>query len=151
VSWILLFETCLLAGLCAGGIALVVVRNRRMRERPGNVPVRLWRQGDDRWLPAHGVWANDVFAVRAAPAAWGEALFWIVDAKRHRVTDEERKKLHRIGERPVAFEFALACGGSVRMAARREHEEALLGPFSPALANQAVDGAPRGSLVTQPL
>jgi hypothetical protein len=151
VSWILLFETCLLAGFCAGGIALVVVRNRRMRERPGNVPVRLWRQGDDRWLPAHGVWANDVFAVRPAPAAWGEALFWIVDAKRHRVTDEERTKLHRIGERPVAFEFGLACGGSVRMAARREHEEALLGPFSPALANQAVDGAPRGSLVTQPL
>jgi hypothetical protein len=151
VSWILLFETCLLAGFCAGGIALVVVRNRRMRERPGNVPVRLWRQGDDRWLPAHGVWANDVFAVRAAPAAWGEALFWIVDAKRHRVTDEERTKLHRIGERPVAFEFELACGGSVRMAARREHEGALLGPFSATLPGEAADAAPRGSLVTQPL
>ena len=151
MSWILLLETCLLAGLVAAGIGLVVVRNRRMRERPGNGPLRLWRQGDDRWLPAHGVWANDVFAVRAAPAAWGEALFWIVDAKPHRVTDEERTKLHRIGERPVAFEFELACGGSVRMAARREHEEALLGPFSSALANEAADAARRSSLVMQPL
>jgi hypothetical protein len=151
VSWTLLLETCLLVGLCVGGIALVVVRNRRMRQRPGNIPVRLWRQGDDRWLPAHGVWANDVFAVRAAPAAWGEALFWIVDAKPHRVTDEERKKLHRIGERPIAFEFELACGGSVRIAARREHEEALLGPFSPTLASESPEAASRGSLVPQSL
>jgi hypothetical protein len=151
VSWILLLETCVLAGLCAGSILLVVRRNRRIRQRPGNVPVRLWRQEGDRWLPAHGVWANDVFAVRAAPAGWGEALFWIVDAKPHRVTDEERKKLQRIGNRPVAFEFELACGGSVRIATRREHEDALLGPFCPTLASQAWDTTPRGSLITQPM
>jgi hypothetical protein len=151
VGWILALETLVIVGLGAGAIALVVVRNRRMRRRPGNVPVRLWRQEDDRWVPGHGVWANDVLAVRAAPAAWGEALLWIVDAKPHRVTDEDLKKLHRIGERPVAFEFELACGGSVRMAARHEHEEALLGPFSATLPGVAKDAAPRGSLVTQPL
>jgi hypothetical protein len=149
LGWALILETCVLIGLCVGGTALVVVRNRRMRQRPGNVPVRLWRERGERWLPAHGVWANDVFAVRAAPAAWGEALFWIVDAEPHRVTEEERKKLHRIGERPVAFDFELACGGLVRIAARREHEEALLGPFSPALAPDVPNRASEGSLVTQ--
>ena len=151
MSWILLLETCVLAGLCAGAVVVVVRRNQRMRQRPGNVPVRLWREGGDRWLPAHGVWANDVFAVRAAPAGWGEALFLIVSAKHHRVTDEERKKLQRIGNRPVAFEFELACGGSVRIAARREHEDALLGPFCPTLASRSRDTTPRSSLITQPM
>jgi hypothetical protein len=119
-----------LAALCAAGIAVAVERNRRLRRRPGNVPVRLRRPGKSRWLPAHGVWAHDVFAIRAAPAAWKEALLWVADARLRPANAEERKQLHRIGERPVISVFELASGGLIEVAARDEHADALLGPFA---------------------
>ncbi|HEX5468397.1 MAG TPA: hypothetical protein VFW80_05045 [Gaiellaceae bacterium] len=130
MTWIVV-EAAFLLALCAGGIALMVRRSKRIRSRPGNVPVRLLRQSKDRWLPGHGVWAHDVFVVRAAPSAWDEALFWVVDAKLRESTELERKKLHRIGDRPVVGVFELASGGSVQVAARRGHADALLGPFGP--------------------
>jgi hypothetical protein len=116
--------------LCATAIAIVVHRNRRLRRRPGNVPVRLRRPGTTRWLAAHAVWAHDVFAVRAAPAAWKEALLWVADVRIRPASAEERKRLHRIGERPVISVFELAAGGRVEIAARDEHADALLGPFA---------------------
>jgi hypothetical protein len=131
MTWIALLETGVLLGLLAGAIVLMVLRSERIRRRPGNVPVRLLSEGKRAWLPGHGIWAHDVFLVRAAPAAWDEALFWVTDAKLREPTELERKKLHRIGDRPVVGVFELASGGSVQLAARREHADSLLGPFAP--------------------
>ena len=131
MTWIAILEAGILLGLLAGVIVLMVLRSERIRHRPGNVPVRLLREGKSGWLPGHGVWAHDVFLVRAAPAAWDEALFWVMDAKLREPTELERKELHRIGDRPVVAVFELASGGSVQLAARREHADSLLGPFAP--------------------
>jgi hypothetical protein len=129
-GWALVPAIAAPLALCAAAIAIVAYRNRRLRRRPGNVPVRLRRAGKTRWLPAHGVWAHDVFAVRAAPAAWKEALLWVADVRIRPANAEERKRLHRIGERPVISIFELAAGGLVEIAARDEHADALLGPFA---------------------
>jgi hypothetical protein len=129
-GWALVPAIAAPLALCAAAIAIVVYRNRRLRRRPGNVPVRLRRPGTTRWLPAHAVWAHDVFAVRAAPAAWKEILLWVADVRIRPANAEERKRLHRIGERPVISVFELAAGGLVEIAARDEHADALLGPFA---------------------
>jgi hypothetical protein len=136
MTWIAILETGVLLGLLAGAIVLMIVRSEQIRRRPGNVPVRLLREGKNGWLPGHGVWVHDVFLVRAAPAAWDEALFWVTDAKLREPTELERKKLHRIGDRPVVGVFELASGGSVQLAARREHADSLLGPFAPTPMSQ---------------
>jgi hypothetical protein len=129
-GWALVPAIAAPLALCAAAIAIIVYRNRRLRRRPGNVPVRLRRPGTTRWLPGHAVWAHDVFAVRAAPAAWKEALLWVADVRIRPANVEERKRLHRIGERPVISVFELASGGLIEVAARDEHADALLGPFA---------------------
>jgi hypothetical protein len=60
--------------LCAVGILTLLLRNRALRNRAGNVPVRVRPAGKKRWSPGHGVWIHDVFAFRGLPAAWREAL-----------------------------------------------------------------------------
>jgi hypothetical protein len=130
MMWIAILEAGVLLGILVGAIVLTVLRSEQIRHRPGNVPVRLLREGKSEWLPGHGIWAHDVFLVRAAPAAWDEALFWVTDAKLREPTELERKKLHRIGDRPVVGVFELVSGGSVQLAARREHADSLLGPFA---------------------
>lgn len=129
-GWALVSAIAIPFALCAAAVAIAAYRNRWLRRRPGNVPVRLRRPGKTRWLPAHGVWAHDVFAVRAAPAAWKEALLWVADVRVRPASAMERKRLHRIGERPVISVFELAAGGRVEVAARDEHADALLGPFA---------------------
>ena len=59
--------------LCGAGLTILVVRNRALRKRPGNVQVRRRRQGKSRWVRGHGVWVHDVFAFRGSPAAWAAA------------------------------------------------------------------------------
>ena len=63
---------------CAPGIFMLLYRNRGLRHRPGNVPVRRHLPGKRRWSRGHGVWVSDVFAFRGSPAAWQESL---LDAK----------------------------------------------------------------------
>ena len=132
--------------LCAAAIVVTVLRNRALRRRPGNVPVRVRRPGKERWLPGHGVWAHDVFAFRGSPAAWKEALLWVTEATVRSAGEAERKRLRRIGDRPIIATFALAAGGSIEFAARAEHGDALLGPFadaeaSPAAPQESIPGA----------
>lgn len=116
--------------ICASAIVVLVLRNRGLRRRPGNIPVRVRRLGKERWLPGHGVWVHDVFAFRGSPAAWREGLLWVADAFVGPASAVERERLHRIGDEPVVATFELASGGSVEFAARAEHADALLGPFA---------------------
>ena len=63
--------------LCALGIGVVVFRSRWLRNRPGNIPVRVLRSGHQRWTRGHAIWVSDVFAWRGSPAAWAEALMQV--------------------------------------------------------------------------
>ncbi len=128
--WAILLAIGIPLWFCAVGILLVALRNRGLRRRPGNVPVRVRRPGKDRWVPGHGVWVHDVFAFRGSPAAWKEGLLWVTDAAVRPAGAAERDRLHRIGDAPVVATCELACGGSIELAARAEDADALLGPFA---------------------
>src|SRR5436305_11370082 len=127
--------------LCGGAIVTLLVRNRALRQRPGNVPVRIRRTGKKRWRPGHAVWIHDGFVFRALPAACDEALLWAVDAPARPATAKERKKLHRIGDEPVVATLTLVEGETIDVAARSEDWECLLGPFSGSAHPAGVDAA----------
>ena len=115
--------------LCAAAILVVLLRNRALRKRPGNVPVRIRRQGRKWWSPGHAVWIHDVFAFRGLAAAWKEALIWAGSASSRPAASEERRKLHRIGRsrhRPTHASGRLA----IDVAARADREQDLFGPFA---------------------
>ena len=78
------------------GVLLLIRNNASLRERPGNVPVRVKPPGKNRWIPGHAVWIHDVFAFRASPAAWKELLVWVTGADAREPTAKEAK-LHRLG------------------------------------------------------
>lgn len=128
--WAILVLVALPLWLIALGITGLVVRNRALRQRPGNVPVRLRTREDERWHAGHGVWVHDVFAFRGSPAGWKEALVWVAGAASRPATAAERKKLHRIGDEPVVVTLALHPRGVIQLAARAEHAAALLAPFA---------------------
>jgi hypothetical protein len=115
---------------CAIALFVLIKRNSSLRNRPGNIPVRIRPPGKKRWLPGHGVWVHDVFAFRGSPAAWKEALLWVSAASVRPATLEEQKKLRRIGDEPVVAAFTLAGGGEIEFAARAEHRALLLGQFA---------------------
>jgi hypothetical protein len=117
--------------LCAIGIGVLVFRNRALRKRPGNVPVRVLRPGKKRWTRGHAVWVSDVFAWRASPASWMEGLAQVTDASLHEsVAPETMKKLHRLGDSPSVASLTLDDGTTIDVAARQENRSALLGPFA---------------------
>lgn len=117
--------------LCAAAILMLLVRNRALRKRPGNIPVRIRRSGKKRWMSGHGVWIHDVFAFRGLPAAWSEALLWAVAGTVRPSSEGERKKVHRIGKEPIVATLTLMEGETVELAARAEHMDDLIGPFRP--------------------
>ena len=111
-------------------------RNRKLRKRPGNIPLRVLRPGKKRWTSGHGLWVSDVFAWRGSPAAWNEDLHQVSGVSIHPADTKEREKLHRIGDDPVVASFALDDGATLKVAARHEHQSILTGPF--VLATEAV-------------
>ena len=145
--WVILAALGVPLWLCAAAILTLIVRNRALRKRPGNVPVRVRRAGKTRWSPGHGVWIHDVFAFRGLPAAWKEALVWATAASVRPADDQERKKLHRIGTEPIVVTLTLERDATLELAARREHTTDLMGPFAPAV-NPPADEAHRSSTPT---
>lgn len=115
--------------LCAIGILTVVFTNRKLRKRPGNIPVRVRRSGKKRWTRGHAIWVSDVFAWRGSPAAWNEDLLHVADATLRAADPEERRKLHRLGDEPAVATLALAEGETLDVAAAPDQGPALLGPY----------------------
>ena len=115
--------------LCALGILVMVLQNRKLRKRHGDIPVRVLRPGKRRWTRGHAVWVSDVFAWRGSPAAWNEDLLQVSGATLRAAGAEERKKLHRLGDDPRVATLVLAEGGSLEVAAAPGQRSALLGPF----------------------
>jgi len=116
--------------LCAAAILVLVLRNRGLRRRPGNVPVRVLRGGRTRWTRGHGVWVSDVFAWRGSPAAWREELAHVVTASPRPADPTERRRLRRLGDNPAVAVLLTDEGRSIVVAAARERQVGLLGPFA---------------------
>jgi hypothetical protein len=117
--------------LCAIAITVLVFRNRTLRKRHGDIPVRILRSGKKRWIRGHAIWVSDVFAWRASPASWNEGLEQVTDASLHEHVDAQTaKNLHRLGDSPVVASLTLVDGAVIDVAARPEHRSALMGPFT---------------------
>ena len=135
--WALLAMIGVPLWLCALGIVTLVLRNRGLRRRSGNVPVRLRKNGSGRWHPGHAVWVHDVFAFRGSPAAWMEALSQVDAITASRASSEARKGIRRLGDDIVIATFALVPQGTLEVAARTKQRDLLLGPFSERAAVQS--------------
>lgn len=116
--------------LCVVGILTLVFRNRRLRARHGNIPVRVLRQGHTRWTRGNALWVSDVFAWRASPAAWAESLVQVVEAHGRTATPSEAKNLRRLAA-PVVVELTGSDGETVTVATTDTDLAGLLGPFYP--------------------
>lgn len=115
--------------LCAMGILALVYRNRALRRRHGDIPVRVLRPGKTRWTRGHAVWVAQVLAWRGSPAAWNEYLELIVAATPVEPSPEDLEKLHRLGEGCALVSLTTDDGTVLRMATTAEHGTALLGPY----------------------
>jgi hypothetical protein len=104
-------------------------RNRKLRNRLGDIPVRVRRAGKERWTRGHAVWVSDVFAWRGSPAAWSEEVVQVDSVFLHAPDEKQRKQLHRLGDDVVIAGLSLSGGSSIDVAALDEHRAALLGPF----------------------
>ena len=116
--------------LCALGILMLVVQNRRLRKRYGDIPVRVRRPGKKGWTRGHAIWVSNVFAWRGSPAAWDEDLLQVSKVTPRDADPQERKKLRRLGEHPAIATLALSDGETLDVAAGSEQRVALLGPFA---------------------
>ncbi len=123
--------------LCAAGLSVLVMRNRAIRHRPGNVTARRRRQGKSRWTRGHGVWVHEVFAFRGSPAAWAESLIAVRDVVTLSPTASDRKKLRALDAAPLIVRLIDDDGEHVDFATTSEHALDLLGSFAPAAAMNA--------------
>jgi hypothetical protein len=138
--WAILVAVGVPLWLCAAGIGVLVLRNRSLRNREDNVPMRLRATPDGRWRRGHGLWVHDVLSFRASPAGWSESLLWVTDATADVATDAEKKKLHRLGDDPVIVSLAVDGGAVVEVAAKSEHLGPALGPYADKAATVGLNG-----------
>jgi hypothetical protein len=136
--WAILAAVGVPLWLCALAIATLVLRNRSMRKRGGDVPCRLRREPGKRWVPGHAVWVHDVFAFRGSPAAWKEDLVWVREVAL-RPAREEDGKLRRLGDGPVVATMTLAEGETIEVAADAAHADVLRNGVHPLGMTQAPD------------
>ena len=122
---------------------MLVFRNRSLRKRPGNVPCKFRPTDKKRWTSGHGVWVSDVFAWGGSTAAWKSELAWTTGLAVRPADNGDRKKLRRLGDSPLIASLALAEGGPVEVAAKREHRGGLLGPFADSAADAGADSGTR--------
>ncbi|MGH9233536.1 MAG: hypothetical protein ACRD0R_09405 [Acidimicrobiales bacterium] len=129
VVWAILAFLGVPLWLCAVGILVILLKNRTLRQRHGDIPVRVKRPGKKRWTRGHAVWVSDVFAWRGSPAAWNEDLVQVINVTLRAPDPHERKKLHRLGDGFPIATLAIAEGEKLEVAARPEARSALLGPY----------------------
>ena len=136
VIWIILAALGVPLWLCAIGIFALVFRNRSLRKRAADIPMRLRVDAKGRWHRGHGLWVHDVLGFRGSPAAWNEALLWAVSGTTRELASEEAHKFRRL-DQPVAVTFTAADGPGFEAVTARQHLPLLLGNFQPDLHAEA--------------
>ena len=119
--------------LCVAGILITVARNRSLRKRHGDIPVRVKRPGKTRWTRGHAIWVSDVFAWRGSPGAWNEDIVQVTGVSLRRADDEERHKLRRLGDDLHIATLSSVDGEDLEVATRPDESDALVGPFVAAI------------------
>lgn len=104
-------------------------RNRSLRKRHGDIPVRVKRPGKTRWTRGHAVWVSDVFAWRGSPAAWSEDVVQVTGVRLRSPNKEERHKLRRLGDCVQIATLSTLDGEPLEVATWPEERTALVGPF----------------------
>ena len=126
--------------LCATAVVVLVLRNRSLRKRAGDIPARLRIAPGKRWTRGHGLWVHDVWAFRGSPAAWSEKLVWVKGVAIRRVPAEEAEKLRGLGENPTVAVLAYD-GGTMEVATSAENRAQLIGPFVSSISLSELDAA----------
>ena len=124
---------------CALGIGVLVLRNRSLRKRSGDVPVRVRLAGKKHWVRGHGTWIHDVFAFRGSPAAWQEHLLWVDSATIVPGSAADQKKLRHLGTGFVIARFHCPNGESADFATSAGHATALMGAKGGSTYDRAVE------------
>lgn len=137
--WAILAAVGVPLWLCAVGILALLVRNRSLRKRYGDMPVRVRTGPDSRWVRGHAIWVHDVFAFRGSPAAWKETLFWVHEAQVREATVDERRKLHGLGANPVIATLHADGSDTVEVAAGGGQAHVVLGPFATGASDPGAD------------
>ncbi len=135
--WVILACLGVPLWLCAFGLSVLIVRNRTLRHRRGNLKVRRRSSGKSRWMRGYGVWVRDVFAFRGSPAAWTESLVCVREVVMLVPSEADCKKLRRLGAPPAMVRFIDDDGAPVDFVAASEHALDLLGPFAATAAGKA--------------
>jgi hypothetical protein len=128
--WVILVAVGIPLWLCAAGILTLLHRNRSLRMRDGDIPLRLRRAPDKRWVRGHALRVQDVVAFRSSPAGWSESLLWVVGGSVREPTPDEHHKLRRLGA-PVIARLDLHGGDAVEVAADANHLRSLVRPEDP--------------------
>ena len=125
--WVILAALGVPLWLIALALLNLAYRNRTLRKRPGNMPVRV-RTSGKKWKRGHAVWVHDVFAFRGSPAAWEEVLEHVQGATARLATPEQDHKLRGL-DQPVIATLTTVDGRTVEAAASRSDRVTLLAPF----------------------
>jgi hypothetical protein len=106
--------------ICAVGIRTLLARGRALLKRPGQCARTCPTPGETRWSRGRGVWVHDVFAFRGLPAFWMEVIAWATDASPRAATEQERKKLRKLGDEPIVVTLMLSDGDAKDVAAPKD-------------------------------
>ena len=123
--------------ICAAGIVITVMRNRGLRNRPGDIPVRVLPPGKKRWTRGHAIWVSDVFAFRASPGSWKESLVPVTDVTLRSPSEEEQHALRRLADDVTIATLSGPGGVTLDVAAPADRSTALVGPFVTAVVSGA--------------
>jgi hypothetical protein len=112
----------------AGGIAYMILLNRHLRHREGDLPVRARYASGKRRRRGHALWVERVFAYRSSPSSWNESLDRVRSAVLRALSAEEAHALRRL-ESPIVAVLT-ADDQTIEVAAAGSQKDALLGPFA---------------------
>jgi hypothetical protein len=127
VIWAILAAVGVPLWLCAAGILTLLLRNRSLRRRSGDLPVRMRSAGGGRWRRGHALWVHDVLCFRASPAGWKEELLWVEEVTVRPATEGDG--LRRFGARAVVARLSIHDGEPVEVAASEEHAQRAAGEW----------------------
>ena len=119
--WAILVAVGVPLWLCAAGILTLLLRNRSLRRRGGDLPIRMRSGEGRRWRRGHALWVHDVLCFRASPAGWKEELLWVDEVAVRPATEEDG--LHRLGVNPVVARLSIHDGEPVEVAVSEEHAQ----------------------------
>jgi hypothetical protein len=142
VIWAILAILGVPLWVIVGGIAYMLLLNRRLRHRKADVPVRVRSASGKRWRRGHALWVGHVFAFRTSPSGWSESLDRIGSATLRELSSREAHQLRRLASPVIAV--LNTDGRTIEVATDGTRAEMLLGPFG----ERGASGLPEQSALT---